>query len=535
MTRQIIFSILFFFMILSLSSETFAQVGSGKRFLYIPIDNRPVNEKQTVEVAEKLGYKILVPPENFLGTGSDAENFGKPEELWRWLEDNAADADAAIISTDAMIYGSLVGSRQHELTSEEIFSRIKNFEQLHKNFPSLPVYAFGTIMRTPRSGTYSSAEPEYYAQYGAMIFNYTTLKDKSETEKISRREKKSIKNFENEIPAEVLDDWFKRREKNYKANEYLVDLTRAGVFKYFLLGCDDSAIFSQTHLESRHLSEYGKNLGKTVYQVMSGADELGMLMMSRAVNVDLHEISFVAAAYNDGRGKNTIPSYGNETIGESVSGAIIAVGGLEIPAPERADFVLAVNTNHDGKTFEASSPKNKINPRRGTRTFLRLMKNFLAEDFPVGVADVATSNGADNALMNQLKKNNLQFKIRAYGGWNTATNSSGFLIGAGVLTKFMDSREKNALLLTRYLDDWAYQSNIRTKITNGLIWSVPGEGNYSKLDGKREGLQNLTAELIKNFADENITLPAGSSLKNISAAFTWNRCFESDISFDFDE
>ena len=136
--------------------------------------------------------------------------------------------------------------------------------------------------------------------------------------------------------------------------------------------------------------------------------------------------------------------------------------------------------------------------------------------------------------MNQLKKENLQFKITAYGGWNTATNSSGFLIGAGVLSKFMNDYEKNSLLLTRYFDDWVYQANIRTQIGNGLIWTVPGEGSYSKLDEKREGLEKLTAELAEKFANENFILPEKTSLKNIRANFLWNRCFESDISFQFD-
>lgn len=536
MSRQIIFMAVIFFALIFSASVTFAaNVGQGKKILYIPIDNRPCNLRQTVEVIEKLGYEVITPPENFLGTGATPEKFGKPEELWTWLENNAAGADAAVISTDAMIYGSLVGSRLHDLSAEKIMERAKKFSDFNKKFPYIPVYALGTIMRTPTAAG-SSYEPEYYKTYVTAIWNYTRLKDKSETEKLSRREKKDFAKFENEIPAEVMRDWFSRRERNYNANKFFIDLTSEGVFQYFLLGCDDNAPFSQTHLESRHLTEHAKNLnlGKTVCMVTSGADELGILMLSRAVNKNLNEIPFVAVDYNEGKGKNTIPSYANEPIGKSVSDAIIAAGGLEIPAAERADLVLAVNTNFNGKTFEANSSKNTIKPRRETKTFMNLLKNLVNKNYPVGVADIATANGADNALMNQLKKENLQFKITAYGGWNTATNSSGFLIGAGVLSKFMNDYEKNSLLLTRYFDDWAYQANIRTQLANGLIWTVPGEGSYSKLDEKREGMEKLTAELAEKFAAENFILPEKTSLKNIRANFLWNRCFESDISFQFD-
>lgn len=536
MSKQIIFMAAIFMAIFFSASMTFAaSVGQGRKILYIPIDNRPCNLRQTVEVIEKLGYEVVTPPEEFLGTGATPEKFGNPDELWRWLENNAAGVDAAVISTDAMIYGSLVASRMHELNAEKIMERAKNFEDFHKKFPYIPIYAFGTIMRTPTS-VGSGLEPEYYKKYGDMIWNYTRLKDKSETERLSRSERKNFAKFESEIPAEVMSDWFSRRERNYNANEYFINLASEGIFQYFLLGCDDNAPFSQTHLESRHLTEHAKNLnlGKTVCLVTSGADELGMLMMSRAVNKNLNEIPFVATAYNEGTGKNTIPSYANETIGQSVSDAIIAAGGLEIPAAERADFIVAVNTNFDGKTFAASDAKNNIKPRRGTKTFMNLLKNFVEKNYPVGIADIATSNGADNALMNQLKQNDLQFKITAYGGWNTATNSSGFLIGAGVLAKFMNDYEKNSLLLTRYFDDWAYQANIRTQIANGLIWTVPGEGNYSKLDEKRAGLEKLTAELAEKFAAENFILPAKTSLKNIRAKFPWSRGFESEITFEFD-
>ena len=521
---------------ISISTAFAAEVGQGKKILYIPIDNRPCNLRQTAEVAEKLGYEVVTPPEEILGRGATPDLFGKPDELWNWLENNAADVDAAVISTDAMIYGSLVGSRLHDFSAEKITERAKKFEDFRKKFPYIPIYAFGTIMRTPTAAG-SSYEPEYYKQYGTTIWNYTRLKDKAETEKLSRREKKDFAKFESEIPAEVMKDWFQRRALNYDANEYFINLTSAGTFQYFLLGCDDNAPFSQTHLESRHLTEHAKNLnlGKTVCLVTSGADELGMLMMSRAINKNLDEIPFVATIYSAGKGKNTIPSYCNEPIGKSVSDAIVAAGGLEIPAPERADLVIAVNTNFDGKTFEASSSKNKIKLRRDTKNFMQIVKNSLQKNYPLGIADISFANGADNALMNQLKLNNLQFKLLAYGGWNTATNSSGFLVGAGVLSKFMSDYEKNSLLLTRYFDDWIYQANIRTQLANGLIWTVPGEGNYSKLDGRRAGLEKLTAELAEKFAAENFILPEDLHLKNIRANFIWNRCFESDISFSADD
>ncbi len=523
----IIFSLII--TILSLTAVTFAaQIGQGKKILYIPIDNRPITLKQTIDVGEKLGYEILVPPDEILG---GPKNLGDPEKLWAWLNENAHGVSAAVISTDAVLYGSLVAARQHNLSAEEILNRAKKFEQFKKNFPYVPIYAFATIMRTPRMGSPVAEEPEYYATYGTQIFRYTALNDKAEVMKLTKRESKEFAELQKNIPQEYLEDWLKRRAKNFDVVKYFVDLTGDYYFDYLLVGCDDSADYSQTHLEGRHMSEYMKPLGKARCQVMSGADELGILMLSRAINRDIGEIPFVAVKYNEGKGAWTFPRYGNETISESVDGAILASGSFRITTANRADLVVAVNTNYDGKTLEANLPGNGTTPRKGTRPFMRILQDLTDKNYPVGVIDVAYANGADNALMEQMKIHNLLFKIRAYGGWNTASNSSGFLIGAGVLTRWMDNRDVEYLLLTRYFDDWVYQANVRRIVTD-MLPKVPGTGAKAALDEKMAWANETTSEMATKFVEENIKLPQGYLLRNILFTHPWNRMYEADVSFD---
>ena len=507
-----------------MTSTAFA---ARKTIIYVPIDNRPVNLFQAVQVAEKLDYEVLTPPEEFFGTNTRR---GNPDKLWEWLYTNAPKADFAVISTDAMIYGSLVDSRIHDLSAEKILERAQRFKTFHEKFSWLPIYAFGTIMRTPRSGNNTSTEPDYYKIYGATIFNYTALLDKQEMNQLKGKDKRAIKKLEAEIPKEYLDDWFKRRAKNSNANELFIEYTRVGVFDYFLLGCDDSAIFSQTHRESRHLTELASDMGKTFIQVTSGADELAMLMISRAINHDMGRTPFVSVVYNDGVGANTFPIYCNEPIGISVDAAIIAAGGLRVPAHERADLVIAVNTRKNGKTFEAPDvKKNKIRQRGDLKTFMAMIKELTAKNYPVGVADIAFANGADNALMNQLKLNDLQFKIKAYGGWNTATNSSGFLIGAGVLTQFMNDKDVAELLITRYLDDWAYEANIRLEIQS-KVWAVGG--NVWAIDAEKvPQLEQFLTERMNTFAAENLIVPRRWKLADIKANLPWQRTFECDPRF----
>ena len=255
-----------------------------EKIVFIPHDSRPISSKQTADVVQHVGYDVIVPPQELLG---NREDWGHPDELWTWVEQNLAQpgVKAAVISSDAMIYGSLVGSRKHSFTRAQVLERAARFEELQKSHPKIPLYVFGSIMRTPRTGEASGhEEPEYYRRYGADIFRYTVLRDKEEVEGLTRRERKEYDFLGRLIPQEALADWMGRREKNYAVNEYLIDLLRKrDTFRYLTLGRDDNAPFSQTHLESRHLTEAGADLGKTRFQTMAGIDEIALLMLTRAV------------------------------------------------------------------------------------------------------------------------------------------------------------------------------------------------------------------------------------------------------------
>ena len=122
------------------------EMSRQKRIMFIPHDNRPISDKQTADVVRELGYEVIVPPDDMLGSRTD---LGHPEELWTWAEENASGVSAAVISSDSMLYGSLVGSRKHDCTRGEIMARLKNFEDFRAAHPALPLYVFGSIMRTP--------------------------------------------------------------------------------------------------------------------------------------------------------------------------------------------------------------------------------------------------------------------------------------------------------------------------------------------------------------------------------------------------
>ena len=504
--------------------------------VFIPHDNRPISDVETAETIRQLGYKVVVPPDELLGSNS---NLGNSDKLWQWLEDNTTvphkkdkkppykplpGIKAVVLSGDALIYGSLVGSRKHHFTQKELLERVKKFQEFKDSHPKVPMYVFSSIMRTPRTGEASgSEEPSYYFSYGTDIFRYTALKDKEEVEGLTKREKKEMKFLTEFLPQEAIDDWMSRRSKNLAVNKAMIDLAKAGTFSYFCLGRDDNAPYSQTHRESRWLNDYGKALGKTRFNNMAGIDEFGMLLLTRAVN-DLEAVMpFVYVRYNMGEGARVVPSYSDEAIDKTIRSHVIMAGGVYVTTPSRADLVLLVNTNPNGETFEANDADNTEKSRFSTRYFMNMLEEELAEGRPVGIADIAYANGSDNALMAALRDKDLLFRLQAYSGWNTPTNSTGFVLGQGMLVPRMSDESRKRLLYTRYLDDWGYQANVRQNLSATLGY-FKGQGSGGNLNEKRAQTEASATLRMQTFARWN--LPKFVDVKQIKVTMPWNRLFE---------
>ncbi len=501
---------------------------AAQKILFVPHDDRPVSSQQPAEVVSQLGYKILMPPTEFLT---------RPDDLWQWLNENAPAANAAVVASDALLYSGLIPSRSHEIPADVLTARVENFKALRENNPDLKLYVFGSLMRTPSFGTPGDREePAYYGQYGAQIFQYTKLLDKQEVSRLNSKEQSYLETAAKNILSDILRDYFGRREKNFNATLKLVDLTAEGIIDYFVIGRDDNSPLSQTHRENRRLLAYLKDLKipKTKVQSHAGIDEYAMLLLTRAVNDLSGEIPFVNVQFNRGKGAKTIPHYSDERLGDSIRDEIIIAGGLYVSKPERADFVLFVNTDPDGETYELHNAfPPQILTKNEQKYFQRNAKQFAAQieravkkKLPVGVADVITANGSDNSLMEELKRRDLLFKLQAYGGWNTATNTSGFALGTGILAKKMSRKSIDRLLARRYLDDWAYQANVRTDIAAELAKLPDGLQIYLNLGEHEADIVKRENQLMHDFAKKNFP-----RVKNFVVSNPWHRMFECRIDF----
>ena len=489
--------------------SAFGSTAFASTILLVPQDDRPVSLDYTVNTAERAGYTVLTPPRASLS----GKNFrGSPDLIWRWVEQNMVRADAAVLSTDTLIYGGLVDSRKHNEPLTTLMARENRIRALHAQYPKIPIYGFGTIMRTPYASS-GGVEPYYYSKYGNDLYRLSGLQDKMDAGKITPDETAGLLSLKLSIPSEYLQDWFKRRTKNNTINRMLIKDTKSGVFAYYSEGHDDNSKNSQSTLESRYLAADAKGLPESRYGSFPGADQLALLLIARYHDDSHHLKPAFSVIYPLGRAENTVPSYENQPIGKTISEHIAAVGGV-MAGKNVPDIVLAVNTPI-ASTGESGQFSNFGMMKQSTTDFMNEVKNVIGRGIPVSMVDVYFANGSDNTLMNLMVKDDLLYKVAAYNGWNTASNTIGYAIAQAILAPSMSAEDHKNMLTEQYIDNWAYQANVRKNIARMTELETNGTTPTPAIK------QEMIAE-VQEFAKKKM----GLNPATVSADFPWNRLFE---------
>lgn len=496
-------------LVLTLSFGLFTPSVTAKTILLVPQDDRPVSYTYTVSTAKKAGYDVLTPPAIYL-SGKNYQGF--PDQIWKWVEENASKADVIILSTDTVIYGGLVDSRKHNESLQTLQTRESRIRELHKKYPHIPIYAFSTIMRTPYASG-GGVEPYYYDKYGNDIYQIAGLQDKQDLGTITADESAQLLALKLTVPTEYLQDWFRRRTKNNIINNKLVEDAKDGVFDYFCEGYDDNSKHSQTTLEARYQKEKAKHLKEDTFGAFPGADQLALLLIARYHVKSNHQTPSFDVIYPLGRGASTVPSYENQPIGQTIIQHVNAVGGVMIHKG-KPDIMLAVNTPLTS-TGESGQFNNFAMLKPSTIDFVNKVQTVIDHGIPLAMVDVYFANGSDNTLMNLMVKNQLLYKVAAYNGWNTASNTIGYAIAQAVLASSMTAEDHKNMLIEQYIDNWAYQANIRNELRR-----------YCKIKYNKEIVtplvENEMRAKLQNFAKRKM----GLDPHRISASFPWDRLFE---------
>lgn len=458
----------------------------------IPIDNRPVCYNLVNDIANiDDDLQVFLPDKKFLGglrTNADVEG------IIKWLEE-LEEVDAIVISLDTIAYGGLIPSRRSKDSVDEIKSRLEKFKNLLKK--GKKVYAFSSIMRISNNNV-NEEEKEYWNKYGEQIFEY------------SYRFHKEGNDF-SDVPKEVLNDYLATRYRNFQINKMYIDWLAEGVFDTLVFSKDDCAQFGLNVMEADILEHWIKT--KNLHgMVKTGADEIPLTLFVRAVSEYNNAAPKISVKFLAPEHKKLISRYEDISIEKSVKSQI-ELSGAVVTEEADADLVLLVNNfeEHQGEIV------------MGEKT-LPFSGQFSLPKKPYIIADVRFANGADNLFIEKLFKKPIDFdKFYGYSGWNTSANTLGSLICAGLVRHFATNYNKEAfkkLQMIRFLDDWAYQANVRQALRG-----KQGTGNREQKE-KRPDFRKLT-KLMQPF-EKNLQKVLRIS-PEVKYSFPWKRFFEVGI------
>lgn len=459
----------------------------------IPIDNRPVCYNLVKEIANiDKSLELFLPDRKLLG---GLYSVADVDGILRWI-DRLEDIDAFVISLDTIAYGGLISSRRSKDSINEIKERLNKL----KSKLNGKVYAFSSIMRISNNNV-NEEEKEYWSEYGTKIFEYSYNFHKEGMD-------------ESDVPSEIISDYLATRQRNLQINKMYLEWLEAGVLSTLVFSKDDCAEYGFNVLEAGILERIIKEKNLLTPQktalIKTGADEIPLTLFARAVK-DYNKIApkispkFLAPEY-----KNLISNYEDISIEKSVN-AQLDLAGVIISDEDNANMVLLVNN------FE----ENQGEIVMGVKT-LHFAGQFNLPKKPYMIADVRFANGADNIFVDKLFRKSLDMdNFYGYSAWNTSANTLGSLICAAIVRFFAKDYNEEAfkeLQMVRFLDDWAYQANVRQALKK--------EEEKSKKRESRPDLRKLKKAMIP--FEKKLGRILGLK-PQIKYKFPWKRFFEVEV------
>lgn len=440
------------------------------KICFIPIDNRPVCYNLAKDIcAIDKDIELFIPPREYLGS---LTKYADTDAIFDWMA-NIPKTDVMVLSLDTLAYGGLIPSRRINDSFRDIKKRIEKIKPILRG---KRVYAFSSIMRISNNN-YNEEEKEYWKDWGKKIFDY------------SYNSCKYKKPIPTDIPKNILDDYLNTRKRNFNINAMYLDWQKEGLFDALIFSKDDCAQYGFNVSEAIMLDNWGA-ITKT------GADEIPLTLLARAIekNIKVYP-KFIEPEYLD-----RISNYEDISIQKSVMEQL-ELGGFDVvSAEDDADIVLIVNNFKE--------KQGELVMGWGTEPY---SWGFVKPNKPFAVADVRYANGADNEFVKELLKN-IPLPDYGFSAWNTSANTLGSLL-AGVKVKFnavkYDDEAYKKLQAIRYLDDWAYQANVRGQID------------------KPCDIKNL----MKPYEDV-IFSALQTPKRSIDYIYPWNRKFEVEVKID---
>lgn len=507
----------------------------AKRIALLPLDSRPACTTLPQRLARIGNIDLVIPPKDML------DHYHQPADraqIREWLRAEAKQTDTMIVSADMLLHGSLLQSRKSELTDEDVTSMLDFLRTLREEHPSLRLFVFHTIPRL------LIADDEETEEYQSDMLAYSTLQEEiylfNQPNLLE-----DLTELEEEIPQEIRDRYHCLYDRNSKTNEALLDLVADGTIEYLAIGQDDGHVFGLPNLVKQHLDQYvcrDAFLSERV-EIVRGADELAMLLVSRIAIEDSPQLSVYVAYGNEDMSSMVMP-FMSQSVNTTVDEKLASVNAVRVYSADEADYILYLYIGDDASDLEL--------PRASVNTIRR----FDNEEKPIALVDLSEHFRASETLFPTLLNEGFPIhRLIAYAGWNTASNAIGTAVSeASLYTAKMKQVQAtdeqlaighaNLLFLNdRFLDDYYYMKLIQPylKLRLSALLADPYQlsmKDYYEANGWLGiAMQNQANLLSASPAYQTpfclplakIDEPFSISHLTVDASLPWERTFETTI------
>ena len=472
------------------------------KLLLVPLDSRPVCSTMVQKLGKLAGINVIVPPKELLDNYQEP---AKSKKLWQWLQNKSANYNTSIISTDILLHGSLLQTRQHIASAQEQDYFFSELNKLQKNITASPprqskytnstdstdsdkhqLQLFSVI---PRLLVSDEVYPDCWYQWHLM--RYSQLLDMVQING-DYAMTKELMEYKEEIPADILSKYTSIFTQSQGFNERLlahlipkaknikniantqVNATVATNAPLFIIGQDDSSPFGLPHMTAtklaRHIEEH---TWQTQAQLTNGADEIAALLLTRHFLQQSHWQPKLFLAYGSPKTEFKHMPYMASSVGATLRNQAQLVGAQLVEESNAADIILFVHCGDaDAKPTAAEAEQ--------LASYLKHNKH----DKHGALIDLSANFEAEEMLLPLLIAQNINVnRLAAYAGWNTFSNSSGTalaqsIIFAGRLRQLQaqQSATDNPLLIPalyaanlnftieRMLEDYYYQKRIHPQL-----------------------------------------------------------------------
>jgi hypothetical protein len=488
----------------------------------LPLDERPANTRYPAHVAAIAGATLALPPADAL---PDLRVPASRDDLMLWLQREAAQCDGIVASIDLLGYGGLIASRISYDSIDEVLQWIAPLAELRS--ARRPVFAFNVIQRISNAND-ATEEPAYWAQYGTRLYRLSRELDAQGANAFDALDAS---------PAFTLavQDWLTRRARNHAVNLAMLREAALGKFDLLVIPSDDTSPIGLSARERKHLEFWrdALTLTPTLSQgeretervlMYPGADDLGSAMVARMINHQRNHSPRVFVHFTDESMKNNVAPYEDRPIHQAVATQVMAAGAQTTATLDEADVVLVVSPPFERRErdphpldFDGDKRREQLLPA------VKQIAQWVNEGRRVAVADVAFPNGAEPVFVELLFEHVDIAKLAAFGGWNTAGNTLGSVLGCACVP-CDDDRARQIALAHHLLEDWGYQAIVRDDLRS---WLSETFGAPSIPSDHLHEATAFTAAWLEPIAQRirNAGLPCAVS----HVRHPWRRTFEVDF------